>query len=229
MTQTRIGRGTLLNDVDIVRRMVHDKENKRIVVTPIISMRQQLGPNSLDLRLGTEFVLKERSEHVAIDPVEALAGASDPERRYRRIKRVSPLDPFTLHTAEFVVAQTLEYVRLPRDVMGLLQGRSTWSRHGLVVHLTAGFIHAGSESPIVFELRNIGDVPIKLYPGTRIAQIAFLEMSSEAFRSYKEKKESKYAGAIQGSVGPYWLDSEFAVIRKGLKEDSRKPLMAPVS
>jgi len=215
---TGSGKYALLCDVDIVKRMVCEPENERIIVTPLISLKDQLGPDSLDLRLGTEFILKERSEHIATDPIEALKDPSDIESHYRVIRKVDPLDPFVLHTAEFVLATTLEYIKLPHGIFSLLQGRSTWSRQGLVVHSTASFIHAGSEGIITFELRNIGDVPILLYPGIRIAQISFIELSSFPSCSYIEKDEMKYGGNLKANIGLYWQDYEIELIFKELEK-----------
>ncbi|MET0410646.1 MAG: dCTP deaminase, partial [Polyangiaceae bacterium] len=68
----------------------------------------------------------------------------------------------------------------------------------VVVHATAGFIDPGFTGQITLELSNIGVLPVRLYPGMRIAQLAFYPMSSPAERPYGEQRGSHY----QGQRGP---------------------------
>jgi dCTP deaminase len=57
-------------------------------------------------------------------------------------------------------------------------GRSSWGRRGLIV-ATAVIIHPGFKGPITLELKNLGEVPIALYPFDRIAQLAFHSVAKD--------------------------------------------------
>ena len=73
-------------------------------------------------------------------------------------------------------------MHLPGDLCGRLEGRSTWARQGLQVHATAGMVDAGFKGYLTLELQNTGRVPLVLYPGLRVAQMAFhpVTMTEEA-------------------------------------------------
>ena len=76
---------------------------------------------------------------------------------------------------------------------------SSLGRLGLLIHSTAGFVDAGWDGQLTLELSNVANLPITLYPGMKIGQISFLQMTSAAEHPYgSEKVGSKY----QGQVGP---------------------------
>ncbi|KAF0144540.1 MAG: dCTP deaminase [Nitrospirae bacterium] len=209
MQKNKLSSGRL-NDNEIMQRLMHNVWDKKIIITPLISLKDQLGSNSLDLRLGTEFIVTERPNYTHIDPLDAKI--EEQEIKFRLIKRLSPLKPFILHPREFALGSTLEYIKIPNDLVGHLEGRSTWARMGTLVHLTAGLIHPGSAGTITFELLNAGDVPIKLYPGIRIAQLVFYTLN-EPLKSYEIKFGAKYSGNLRVSKPIYWNDMEIDILR----------------
>ena len=81
-----------------------------------------------------------------------------------------------LHPGALALVPTLEWVKLPRNVMGMVTARSTWAREGLSI-ATATLVEPGYEGIVTLELANLGQVPIALYPGLELAQIAFARMS----------------------------------------------------
>jgi dCTP deaminase len=105
---------------------------------------------------------------------------------------IQPEEYFVLHPGEFALASTLEFICLPDDIAGRLEGRSTWGRLGLQIHATAGFVDPGFRGSLTFELINSGKLPIKLSPGLRLGQICFFRVH-EVQVNYKMKKRSKYA------------------------------------
>ena len=97
-----------------------------------------------------------------------------------------------LHPGELLLALTLEYLSLPKDLWGMLEGRSTWARQGLQVHASAGMVDCGFSGYLTLELQNMSRIPMVLYPGLRVAQMAFFPVSDIAF-SYKEKAGASYS------------------------------------
>jgi dCTP deaminase len=79
-------------------------------------------------------------------------------------------DGFVLHPRHFVLGATLEYIRMPLDCAAYVVGRSTWGRRGLVIATAVG-IHPGYAGNLVLELTNLGEIPLRLYPGCTIAQM----------------------------------------------------------
>jgi dCTP deaminase len=209
---------SILNERDILRRLLIDRD---LVVTPIVDMSAQLGPTSLDVRLGTSFQAQKRSALAYIEPLQERAAVAAAVSDYVQEYTVLPTEPYVLHPGEFALACTLEFIRLPADLAARLEGRSSWGRVGLQIHSTAGFVDPGFAGVITFELSNLGKVPIPLYPGLRIGQLSFYA-SGESVIPYQSKKLTKYAGRM-GAVGSaFYLDPEYTYIRreKGTHENA---------
>jgi dCTP deaminase len=158
----------LLSETEIARRLLDPDERNRLIVTPIIDAREQFGPSSLDVRLGTDF---RRLENINRSQVALNEQFGNEEEAYTKRVVLSAEQRFYLHPGEFVLASTLEYFRLPDNLAARIEGRSSWGRLGLLVHATAGFVDPGFAGSLTFELSNAGRLPIELRPGLRIGQI----------------------------------------------------------
>ena len=98
-----------------------------------------------------------------------------------------------------MLGSTVERVRLPDDLVGRLEGKSSLGRLGLLIHSTAGFVDAGWDGYLTLELSNVANLPITVYPGMKIGQISFLRMTTPAEIPYGSAAlGSKY----QGQRGP---------------------------
>jgi len=149
-------------------------------------------PSSIDVRLDKYFRVFESHRYPVIDPAE-----DQPELT----REVSPSDggPFVLHPGEFVLGSTYEYVSLPDDVAARLEGKSSLGRLGLLTHSTAGFIDPGFQGHVTLELSNVATLPINLWPGMRVGQLCFFELSSPAEHPYGSAKAGSH---YQGQRGP---------------------------
>ncbi len=108
-------------------------------------------------------------------------------------------EPLILHPGEFVLGSTKERVTLPADLVARLEGKSSLGRLGLLIHSTAGFVDAGWDGHLTLELSNVANLPITVYPGMKIGQISFLQMTTAADHPYgSDGLKSKY----QGQWGP---------------------------
>ena len=99
-----------------------------------------------------------------------------------------------LHPRHFVLAATLEYLRLPDDMSAYVVGRSSWGRLGLIV-ATAVFVHPGFRGCLTLELANEGDSPIALSPGVRVAQLTLHRLENPA--SPREEEAEKYLAPVR--------------------------------
>src|SRR5690606_18604939 len=113
------------------------------------------------------------------------------------------------HPGEFMLGAVHEEIGLGDSVAGLLEGRSSLARIGLMVHATAGLVNPGWKGYLTLEMNNISNLPIKLHVGMRIAKIAFVKMSSPVSKKYNSKKMgSKYQNQKPPTSSRIWKDYE---------------------
>jgi len=203
----------ILNEHQILERLLTKDESRRIIVTPILDPVQQFGPSSLDVRLGPDFKVVRTSRLTHLDPLKDPAEIEGDVARYTESSVIEPGEPFVLHPGEFALASTLEFIRLPYDIAARLEGRSTWGRLGLEVHATAGFVDPGFSGALTFELKNSGQVPLPLYAGLRIAQLCFFQLSEPSRLPYRAKRYTKYAGRMGTMGSRYFQDPEYVALR----------------
>ncbi len=151
-----------------------------------------LQPSSMDVRLDRFFRLFDNHKHPVIDPAE-----NQPD--LTRFVDVAADEPFILHPGEFVQGSTFEFVSLPDNIAARLEGKSSLGRLGLLTHSTAGFIDPGFTGHVTLELSNVATLPIKLWPGMKIGQLCFFQLSSPAEHPYGS---AKYSSRYQGQRGP---------------------------
>lgn len=175
----------ILSDRDIKAKL----ETEEIVITPLDHPEVQIQPASVDLRLGDEFVIT--NDHYKKHGYDTRHGFTGFGEYTKKIKQ----ERFMISPGEFVLATTLEWVRIPDDLVGRVEGRSSLGRLGVIIHATAGFIDPGFEGQITLELSNLGNNPVVIYAGDRICQICFEQLSSPAEKPYGHKnRHSKYHG-----------------------------------
>ncbi|WP_040162250.1 dCTP deaminase [Nigerium massiliense] len=176
----------LLSDRDIKARI----EAGRIVIDPFDPTMIQ--PSSVDVCLDRYFRLFDNHKYPHIDPAE-----EQPE--LTRLIEVGADEPFVLHPGEFVLASTLESLALADDVAARVEGKSSLGRLGLLTHATAGFVDPGFSGHVTLELSNVATMPIMLWPGMKIGQLCFFQLSSAAEQPYGSSGRGSH---YQGQRGP---------------------------
>lgn len=176
----------LLSDRDIAAQL----DAGRIRLDPFEPLLIQ--PSSVDVRLDRFFRLFDNHKYPVIDPAQA-----QPE--LTRLVEVEAEEPFVLHPGEFVLAATLEQVTLPDNIAARVEGKSSLGRLGLLTHATAGFIDPGFTGHVTLELSNVATLPIMLWPGMRIGQLCFFQLSSPAEYPYGSQQRGSH---YQGQRGP---------------------------
>lgn len=169
--------------------ILSDRDLKTIVAKGKLTFRpkldaDQIGPASIDLRLGDTFMIFQPGRHVELDPKKGLP-ADFMEKIVLRGR------PFILHPGNFVLASTREYLKVPDDYVVCVEGKSTLARMGILIH-AAGFVDPGYEGSLTLEVSNHADLPVLLHPGMYICQIAVHALSSPAARPYNKRKKSLY-------------------------------------
>ena len=176
----------LLSDKDIRAQI----EAGRIGLEPLDMALIQ--PSSMDVRLDRFFRLFDNHKYPFIDPREQQDDLT-------RFVEVDKDEAFILHPGEFVLGSTFEFVSLPNDIAARLEGKSSLGRLGLLTHSTAGFVDPGFQGHVTLELSNTATLPIKLWPGMKIGQLCFFQLSSESENPYGS---SQYGSRYQGQRGP---------------------------
>jgi dCTP deaminase len=160
----------------------------RVVIDPFDPACVQ--PSSVDLHVDAQFRVFANSRYPYIDVRQEMPDLTE-------LVETKPEEPFILHPGEFVLGSTLERVVLPDDLVARLEGKSSLGRLGLLIHSTAGYVDPGWDGYLTLELSNVANLPITLYPGMRIGQISFFQLTSPA--------ETPYGAAgnkYQGQRGP---------------------------
>lgn len=142
----------------------------------------QWGEASVDLRLGFDFTRLNKAEGVTFSVANGLGmiGKSGLYSR-KKLSRKDEMDrpeKYELLPGEFVLALTHEKITVPKHLIGLVEGRSTYARVGLSMHQTAPWIQPGWGGQITLEIRNSGPLNISLQPLLdRPCQLTFFQLS----------------------------------------------------
>jgi dCTP deaminase len=136
------------------------------------------GPSAYgyDFRLADEYKIPDFASMRRADPKDADAAA------FRDFKGGACLIP----PNSFVLGRSLEYFRIPRDVLVLCQGKSTYARCGVVINVTP--LEPEWEGHLTVAIVNSSPVPAKVYSGEGIAQLVFFRAECECAVSYADKK-----------------------------------------
>ncbi len=175
-----------LTSTEILQRFEADHPH-RLTISPILSLKQ-IGDSSVDLRVGNQFIIFRQHTEGVIDPFDPNRPALHrvQERRVVRFR-----NSFVLHPGALALAATFEYVQLPCDVEGQVEGRSSWARLGLQI-ATATSVEPGFSGVITFELANVGNMPLRLRPGVRMAQLVLRSTASKIAQPYGKKKKYRF-------------------------------------
>jgi len=157
--------------------ILHQLSKGDLVVSPILN-DGQIGPSSIDLRMGTVALVAKAGQDSHVDP---SAYKHSPHKRMERLKQkhqrteVPFGKAFLLHPGSLALVPTLEWVSIPATLQGVVTARSSWAREGLNI-ASASIINPRYRGVITLELANFGEIPILLRPGLRIAQLALYLM-----------------------------------------------------
>ncbi len=94
----------------------------------------------------------------------------------------------------FALGRTIEYFKMPKNVMTICVGKSTYARCGIITNVTP--LEPGWEGYVTLEVSNTTPLPARIYSGEGIAQLLFFEGDEECLASYSDKM-----GKYQGQTG----------------------------
>ncbi|MDE5938851.1 MAG: dCTP deaminase [Lachnospiraceae bacterium] len=151
----------------------------------------QIQPASVDIRLGNIFSIVEDSSAAILTLSEEII--------YKEIRA----EKYLLMPGQFVLATTMEYIKLPDNLTAFVEERSSLGRMGLFIQ-NAGWVDPGFHGEITLELFNANRCAIEQRTGRRIGQLVFAQMDQEARHPYRGKYQEQ-RGATGSKV---YLDEE---------------------
>jgi len=128
-----------------------------------------------DMRIDNEFSIPQKGK-VLIDPKN---------RRKVAFKTVKA-DEYIIPSNSYILAKSVEYFRIPRKVITVCFGKSTYARCGIIVNITP--FEPEWEGFVTMCIVNVSSHPAKVYAKEGIAQVLFLESDENCLVSYKDKK-----------------------------------------
>jgi len=167
-----------------IRKMAADHE----MVTPFVEAQKREGMISYglssygyDARLADEFRIFTNVDNAIVDP-----------KNFTKTSFVERQGPeCIIPPNSFVLCRTIEYFRIPRDILVICLGKSTYARCGLIVNVTP--LEPEWEGHVTLEISNTTPLPAKVYANEGIAQFLFLKGDSACEVSYADRK-GKYMG-----------------------------------
>lgn len=137
-----------------------------------------------DVRCSREFKIFTNVHSATVDP-KAFDG--------RSFVDVSA-DYCIIPPNSFALASTIEYFRIPRDVLTICLGKSTYARCGIIVNVTP--LEPEWEGHVTLEFSNTTNLPAKIYANEGVAQVIFIKAAAPCEISYRDRK-----GKYQGQTG----------------------------
>jgi dCTP deaminase len=177
---------SILSDRSI-RRLAQEKG----MIEPFVDSQKREGIISYglssygyDARVGTEFKIFTNVDSAVVDPKNFAANSF--------VDRTA--DVCIIPPNSFALARTVEYFRIPRDVLVVCVGKSTYARCGIIVNVTP--LEPEWEGHVTLEFSNTTPLPAKIYANEGACQFLFLQGNEPCEVSYRDK-----AGKYQGQRG----------------------------
>ena len=170
----------ILSDKSIKEKL----QKGQISIDPFSS--KNLQPASYDLHLDKNILEFKNCKIIDL---------KKPVRNLMKKKTLKKDESYILKPKQFILANVKEITGVDKGHVGRLEGKSSLARLGLIIHTTAGFLDPGNKLRLTLEIVNLNDIPIKIYEGMKIAQIAFEELNKPCENPYGAKiLNSKYFG-----------------------------------
>lgn len=144
---------------------------------------RQWGEASIDLRLGLQFTKLKPAPAATFSMARGIGVIADSglwvQKKLREKDEFGKRETVVLEPNEFILALTHERVWVPKHLIGLVEGRSTYARVGLSMHQTAPWIQPGWNGQITLEIRNSGPLNIEPTPLADMpCQLTFFKLTS---------------------------------------------------
>jgi dCTP deaminase len=193
---------------DRLNRKVDDPEG--LVVTPLLDQKDAIDFDSIDLRLGSHFLLPRSLPELYFAPDKRTATSL-----HMRVH--VPLGRYLVVPAhQTVLGATLEFIKLPCNASGEILTKSSVARTFVLVE-TAPWIHPNYRGCLTLEIANVSNTPVLLYPGRPIGQLILLHVDLKHDPAAKVK--STYFGPVYPEAPPF-KNPEDDLLKIGVRRTS---------
>lgn len=185
----------------LIKKMIDEQQLVYLKDKKLTSADVHCKGSVFDLRLGNEFLIFDRHYAPTLDYKDLDKVLETAQRKII----VGDEDGIIIQPKEFMLGTTKEFVKIPRNITARLEGKSSYARLGLMVHVAASFIDPGFEGRLTLELFNVNNIPIRVYPDKRICQIALEYIDGAVDEAYGERELKKFykQDDVKGSVLTY--------------------------
>lgn len=168
-----------------------------LVVKPLLNRLDQVGEVSIDLRLGYNFLVSIQGRSPFIDASKNNDGQYPIHSFFQETRRTMG-ETFLLHPNQTVLASTLEFIKMPKNVYAELNMRSSYLRLGLSV---SAFVQPGYIGCLSLELTNVNKNPINLTVGAPLIQARLFKTDSDLNYFASNRKYMCQVRPIISAVG----------------------------
>lgn len=176
------------------RRKLLISDPRSLVITPLLTRTDPFDHDSIDLRLGTYFLIPQSPPAPFLDPT------AENSSRYSHLKVHKPLGSYLVIPAhQTVLGATLEFIKLPNDVSGQILTKSSVARTFLLIE-TAPWVHPLYRGCLTLEIANVSNTPQVLYPGVHIGQLILIADDLPA--DHTQPLKGAYVGPIEPETPP---------------------------
>lgn len=211
--------GGVLADFQILELL----NNEEIMVIPVMNLSKQLGSTSLDIRLGTSFQVYYPNQVGIIDFTEN--SSVNNANKNSTLVDLDFVQAITIAPGQFILGHSMEYLKLPQNIAAEVEGRSSFARLGIEIHMTAGFIDPGFQGVLTFEIYNAGPNPVRLFPGYRIGQLRFFH-GSPPRKPYDKNPSAKYRGLLSHHNSLQFRDYEINLLAAEIRKQKNNMVLS---
>ncbi len=160
-----------------------------LVITPLLVRSDPFDYDSVDLRLGSYFLIPQSPPAPFLDPTQENSA------RHSHLKVHKPLGSYlVVPPHQTVLGATLEFIKLPYDVSGQILTKSSVARTFLLIE-TAPWVHPLYRGCLTLEIANVSNTPQVLYPGYQIGQLILIQNDKPA--DVTQPLSAAYVGPIE--------------------------------
>ena len=153
-------------------------------------LEKQLSYGSIDLRFRYEY------RKIKLNKDEILTYSRLEKRDFTDLCQLKAGEKLLINPGEIIFTTTLETVNLSEEFAGIVTGRSSIARLGIMVHCCQEFINPGHGQPLPLQLINMGPCPVELDMSVPVCQLVVFKLVTPASNSYRHAPTSKYADEI---------------------------------
>jgi dCTP deaminase len=176
-----------------------------VIPEPDLASVEKAGEASVNLRLGRWFLTMRQTNETVISPI------FDGNTKIGKLSKqhfVPFAQEFVLHPNRFVLASTLEWIRLPASYAAFVVGKSSLGRRGIIIETAAG-IHPGFCGCLTLEIANVGEIPVQLISAMMIGQLFVHKMEGPLSTT-----DTPLAGQRKPRLGDIKKDEVLEKLRK---------------